>query len=110
MNELKNCPFCGGKAREILKVNESYIICSSCKAKTHNLGCPENRRYWNMRIENKLELKSCPFCSYEYPEINCNIKSISCPYCGCRRGGSKGYRTTNDAIKAWNTRGKEEHP
>lgn len=40
MFKLKNCPFCGGKAKlvssPVIMVQIHYVICEACKARTDN--------------------------------------------------------------------------
>lgn len=49
-NELKKCPFCGGKARTIQIHADHIIYCETCKAKTGAMiSEAEAERAWNIR-------------------------------------------------------------
>lgn len=50
---LKTCPFCGGKAKEVLQVGACYIKCIVCGCRTAELPCPDNRNAWNTRTIEK---------------------------------------------------------
>lgn len=50
------------------------------------------------------ELKSCPFCGcedIEFEHLYNNYQWVCCPECKCNTGG---YKTDEEAIKAWNRR------
>jgi len=61
MSELKNCPFCGGKAELISNAISSYVSygCPKCYIKTGEVPCTdfveiaENRNDWNSRVEDE---------------------------------------------------------
>jgi len=70
MEELKNCPFCGGKAisrrrRPDHIMNGKYFIsCVECKNKTHYYDSEEEAiAAWNKRVEViKDDINYCPHC------------------------------------------------
>ena len=53
-NELKPCPFCGGKARRYEGKFENYgIICTKCSAKIYGYASKgATARAWNRRVGN----------------------------------------------------------
>lgn len=53
MNDLKSCPFCGGKAR--LFVNGGVrVLCSKCYASTMTL--TDNMKYESNAVETVVEV------------------------------------------------------
>lgn len=70
MEELKNCPFCGGKAisrrrRPDHIMNGKYFIsCVECRNKTHYYDSEEEAiAAWNKRVEViKDDINYCPHC------------------------------------------------
>lgn len=51
-NELKKCPFCGGKAEVRHTKNKSYIVCFICGCRTKPLPTVrEAIRFWNQRSD-----------------------------------------------------------
>ena len=73
MKELKNCPFCGGKAisrrrRPDHIMNGKYFIsCAECKNKTHYYDSEEEAiAAWNKRVGViKTDINYCPYCGKE---------------------------------------------
>lgn len=58
MDELKSCPFCGGKAMFGDEIHPRYIFCTSCYARVTGRGYGEKGeqdavRRWNMRTNSK---------------------------------------------------------
>lgn len=51
-NELKPCPFCGGKARKFNGVAGSYgVVCKKCGAKTYPYASQSSAtRAWQRRV------------------------------------------------------------
>lgn len=73
MEELKNCPFCGGKAI-IRRRNPDHIMrdkyfacCTSCKNKTGYYDTEEEAVVaWNKRVGViKTDINYCPYCGKE---------------------------------------------
>ena len=73
MKELKNCPFCGGKAisrrrRPDHIMNGKYFIsCAECKNKTGYYDSEEEAiMAWNRRVGViKTDINYCPYCGKE---------------------------------------------
>ena len=70
MEELKNCPFCDGKAI-IRRRNQDHIMrdkyfacCTSCKNKTGYYDSEEEAiTAWNKRVDNAMnDIHYCPHC------------------------------------------------
>ena len=104
--ELKPCPFCGGKAK-IKKDDEGnhfYVLCKKCGTKSISTANEtEAIDLWNMRPD---KLINCPCCNHSY--IN-TIKTrngyiVWCPHCGISTGY---YEEQNLAFEAWNRRNNE---
>lgn len=54
--ELKNCPFCGGKAEiRMNKYGGSYVVCTSCYCQTADGGMGIVKCYWNRRVEDERD-------------------------------------------------------
>jgi len=52
MENLKPCPFCGGKAKEIHASEKvSYVICSGCRAQCGYSRTGEAVAEWNKRTK-----------------------------------------------------------
>ena len=70
MDELKPCPFCGGRAEQFIRympdnTNYYYIMCSKCKASSNEFfsyfgyeGMQESVEAWNRRVDNDLALSN----------------------------------------------------
>jgi hypothetical protein len=72
MNELKDCPFCGGKAVASNYVVEAAVRCVDCRAtikRTHgqydDIGYPEAIDAWNRRASDRKECY--------WPECECTV-------------------------------------
>ncbi len=58
MAEIKNCPFCGGKAELCEGMGEKWVRCGACGAsggniRALNLNVVES---WNRRVEGKANV------------------------------------------------------
>lgn len=70
MEDLKNCPFCGGKAitrrrsPDHIMRNKYFICCSECKNKTGYYDSEEEAiKAWNKRINSVIDdINYCPHC------------------------------------------------
>ena len=52
MNEIKNCPFCGGKSRVHLYLGKWYARCNKCRSYSAPYDTEEQaREAWNRRVE-----------------------------------------------------------
>ena len=121
-NELKPCPFCGGKAELIRNYNpdnksqyiNSHVICTVCGFQIHSDYHTEKTiKAWNQRANfDEANLKGCPFCGGR-PEIismyepgpggHYRENYIWCPYCGEQTNTLQDLET---AIIQWNHRVK----
>ena len=70
MEELKNCPFCGGKAilrkrrPDHIMNGKSFVCCTECKNKTGYYEKEQDAiNAWNIRVESSLnDINYCPHC------------------------------------------------
>lgn len=91
-NNLKPCPFCGGKAYYYLDNNGiriedmsiepnnlHYVMCSECPACIGSLQKSEAIRLWNNRISDKRQgvTYPCRSCVY-FDECGDNMRTESC--------------------------------
>ena len=92
-DELKNCPFCGGKT-ELDRTTDGYsVVCSECGATT---GVSWEKKIvidnWNKRNKYKyVKLERCPCCGGE-----AKFNSVICQ--------GKAFTDVGELVKAWNTR------
>lgn len=115
--ELKPCPFCGGKAR-LQRIGESYyVVCDGyCKIKptTWDYSVKEKAiKEWNSRSVTEPKLKPCPFCGDTYIRphiikggsytIGCN--TLNCVGLHCE---GKLFKSETEAVNAWNRRAKDD--
>lgn len=83
--ELKPCPFCGGKAKELDPPISGYwmglwrIRCTECGATINGAYRGTNREAWNRRaertcriIEDMCGLAHCSECGYEFDPYDCS--------------------------------------
>lgn len=58
MNEVKSCPFCGGKVKIKYFYPENYrIVCTRCSIFSGEFNTQEKAlKYWNTRIISKEDL------------------------------------------------------
>ena len=102
-DELKPCPFCGGKAEIIANQdgNIQQVVCASCRAS--NLWSIHARELWNKRTRKDTSLLPCPICGYKgklwqaYDGSFC----LQCSHCGLT---SDFFRVPDEAKSAWNRR------
>ena len=105
--ELKNCPFCGGKAE--LKANQDgnifQVHCPCCKAQ--NLWSVNAAELWNNRTRKVTDLKPCPICGKKVRVIQIDEATfvIQCFQCGLT---TDYFDTPDDAKTAWNRRPSEK--
>ena len=58
-NELKNCPFCGGKADVVLytiygKVKSYFVYCQRCGCQSRDYSTKQNaKKAWNRRANDE---------------------------------------------------------
>lgn len=91
--ELKDCPFCGGKAYRVYGGDDEkpieYVMCTSCHAMTEALPTVEEvAERWNRReertcriIEDMCGLAHCSECGYEFYPYDCSgIPEEGVPY------------------------------
>ena len=121
--ELKPCPFCGGKAEikwdelreDKISLSGFFIQCSSCGARTDLYRRSEKQElidYWNYRRDtysNRFvpgqKVKCCPMCGSEEVSVVSFIKR----YVHCDSGrdcyiSTALFETKDEAIEAWNRR------
>lgn len=98
-NELKPCPFCGGKA-ELKNDLQDRVVCTDCRANgPYFLTSNDAIEAWNTRAERtctmtKLEPPlllegwwSCSECGPVFPPCNDEIAVWvlqQCPHCGAK--------------------------
>lgn len=72
-DELKPCPFCGGKA---IPPNERdhHVSCSKCRATSGNWAeyCSAIEA-WNTRYERTCHLEQIPYSPGEYEGMRCSL-------------------------------------
>lgn len=72
MSELRECPFCGGKAKETHRFNSNVVTCTGCGAqvKQSDIGYGDAAKLWNRRPSKELTIESayeaCINISSEY--------------------------------------------
>ena len=55
MNEIKPCPFCGGKSRVHLYLGKWYARCNKCKSYSAPYDTEEQaREAWNRRVKDDV--------------------------------------------------------
>ena len=102
-DELKPCPFCGGKAEIIANQygNIQQVVCASYGES--NLWGINAKELWNNRTRKDTSLKPCPVCGHKgylrqvYDVFFC----VQCSHCGLN---SVAYLFPNGAKTAWNRR------
>ena len=56
MNEIKNCPFCGGKSRVQLYLGKWCARCNKCKSYSAPYDTEEQaREAWNRRVRDETD-------------------------------------------------------
>ena len=107
-DELKPCPFCGGKAELITNQdgNIAQVRCSVCHA--HNFWSINAIELWNKRTRKDTSLLPCPVCGHKgklrreyYEELHDDFFCVQCSHCGLT---SVAYIYPNSAKSAWNRR------
>lgn len=115
-NELKPCPFCGGKAE--MEVYTKYNGDNDCVVKCIKCGATvpiwheteeEAARQWNNRFDvtDKIELKTCPFCGGEarmehFSEYDDEGYAVRCSECGIESPNC--CSNEHEAAQWWNRR------
>ena len=60
MEELRKCPFCGGKARAVRSSEEYWVRCFDCGAEIAICDSkPEAIAAWNRRVTQNIGKKEC---------------------------------------------------
>ena len=124
--ELKPCPFCGGKphlrepdAPDPLAVTESgnvdyRIWCEECNAMSKSYQTKEKAiKYWNMRTKQnqglKIGLKACPLCGGKARRNSFVSRYeeywVECTNCGLK---TDWFCQSNCATKSWNGRSNND--
>lgn len=98
MTELRECPFCGGKATGY--PNSWAVKCESCNIQRYGLSYADAIERWNTRYEPTCRMDSvksgplydvyrCSRCGYGYAENRCDpgmktgtMDGERCPNCG----------------------------
>ena len=107
-DELKNCPFCGGKT-ELDRTTDGYsVVCSECGATT---GVSWEKKIvidnWNKRNKYKyVKLERCPCCGGEakFNSVICQGTRYFAIMCKDCYTGFKAFTDVGELVKAWNTR------
>ena len=60
MEELRKCPFCGGKARAVRSSEEYWVRCFDCGAEIAICDSkPEAITAWNRRVTQNIGKREC---------------------------------------------------
>ena len=101
--ELKNCPFCGGKAELITNQDGkiAQVRCSVCGAS--NFWGVNAIELWNRRTrKNTSLLKPCPVCGHKGSVYYAfDAVCVQCFHCGLT---TKDFYNSDEAKAAWNRR------
>ena len=101
--ELKSCPFCGGKVKVNATNVSEQIYCPNCGASTVWCSFSLSRERWNKRTRRETRLKPCPICGGKAKIYSAYDGSfcIQCPDCTLT---SKYSKDKNAVIEHWNRR------
>ena len=101
-DELKHCPFCGGKPELITNQdgNIAQVRCPVCGA--HNFWGINAKELWNRRTRKDTSLKPCPVCGHKGSVYGAfDAVCVQCFHCNLT---SQFFRNPDEAKSAWNRR------